>query len=128
MTTGRTKTLSPIFSRIASVVCAFSLLCLPVFQASAQGTGQANVYVQHNLVSDIPGLADVTDPNLIDPWGFSFSAASPFWISDAGKSVSTLYNGAGSITPLVVSIPAGAKGPAKSSPTGQVVNSTTVFL
>src|ERR1700674_2085161 len=119
---------TPTGSRTAVVVCAFSLLCLPAFQASAQGTGPANVYVQHNLVSDIPGLADVTDPNLVDPWGMSFSAGSPFWISDAGKSVSTLYNGAGTITPLVVSIPAGAKGPAKSSASGTVSNGTTVFL
>jgi uncharacterized protein (TIGR03118 family) len=73
-------------------------------------------------------MADVTDPNLVDPWGISFSAGSPFWISDAGKSVATLYNGAGTITPVVVSIPAGAKGPAKSSASGQVNNNTTVFL
>jgi uncharacterized protein (TIGR03118 family) len=126
MNTG-TKTSNPVGSRIALVVCA-SCLCLPVFQASAQGTGQANVYVQHNLVSDIPGMADVTDASLVDPWGMSFSAASPFWISDAGTSVSTLYNGAGAKTPLSVSIPAGSKGPAKSSPSGQVNNNTTVFL
>lgn len=128
MTTGSANTSSRIVSRIALVVCAFSLLSLPIFKAYAQGSGQANVYVQHNLVSDIPGMADVTDPNLVNPWGLSFSAASPFWISDAGKSVSTLYNGAGSITPLVVSIPAGAQGPAKSSPSGQVNNNTSVFL
>jgi hypothetical protein len=30
----------------------------------------ANLYVQHNLVSDIPGLADQTDPRLVNPWGF----------------------------------------------------------
>jgi uncharacterized protein (TIGR03118 family) len=119
MTTGNARSL---------LVCAFALLGLPAFQASAQGTAPANVYVQHNLVSDIPGLADVTDPNLVDPWGLSFSATGPFWISDAGKSVSTLYNGAGTITPLVVTVPAGAKGPAKSSPSGQVNNNTTVFL
>jgi len=128
MTTGNPKASDSTVSRIALTVCALSLLCLPVFQASAQSAAPANVYVQHILVSDIPGMADVTDPNLVDPWGISFSAGSPFWISDAGKSVSTLYNGAGTITPLVVSIPAGAKGPAKSSPSGQVNNSTAVFL
>ncbi|MCU1339669.1 MAG: hypothetical protein JWO19_5250 [Bryobacterales bacterium] len=122
-------TTSPVLSRIPVVACAaFSLLCLPVFKASAQGTSKANVYVQHNFVSDIPGMADVTDPNLVDPWGVSFSAASPFWISNAGKSNATLYNGSGTITPLVVSIPAGAKGTARSSPSGQVNNNTTVFL
>lgn len=94
----------------------------------AQSTSKPNVYVQHNLVSDIPGMADVTDPNLVDPWGISISATSPFWLNDAGKSVSTLYNGAGTITALVVSIPAGSKGPAKSSPSGQVNNNTTGFI
>ena len=79
------------------------------FSAAAQTTGKANVYVQHNLVSDIPGMADVTDPNLVDPWGLSFSATSPFWVSNAGKSNSTLYNGSGTITPVVVAVPAVTK-------------------
>ena len=96
------------------------------FQLAAQT--KPNVYVQHNLVSDVPGLADVTDPNLVDPWGISTSATSPFWVSNAGKSDSTLYNGAGAITPVVVAIPAGSKGPAKSSPSGQVNNNTAAFI
>src|SRR5678810_339241 len=110
-----------------TLVSRIALVLALAGQASAQSSTQ-NVYVQHNLVSDIPGMADVTDPNLVDPWGMSFSATSPFWISNAGKSNSTLYNGSGTITPVVVSIPAGASGPAKSSPTGQVSNNTTVFL
>ncbi len=114
-------------TRLILAACAYSLLNLMAIPAFAQG-GKANAYVQHNLVSDIPGMADATDPNLVDPWGMAFSATSPFWISNAGKSNSTLYNGAGTIVPLVVSIPAGAKGPAKSSPSGQVSNNTTVFL
>ncbi len=73
-------------------------------------------------------MADVTDPNLVDPWGLSFSATSPFWVSNAGKSNSTLYNGSGTITPVVVAIPAGSKGPAKSSPSGQVNNNTAAFI
>ena len=97
------------------------------FSAAAQTT-KPNVYVQHNLVSDIPGMADVTDPNLVDPWGLSFSATSPFWVSNAGKSNSTLYNGSGTITAVVVAIPAGSKGPAKSSPSGQVNNNTAAFI
>src|ERR1019366_3819884 len=28
-----------------------------------------NAYIQSNLVSDIPGLAAVTDTNLVNPWG-----------------------------------------------------------
>ncbi len=61
--------------------------------------------VQTNLVSDIPGLAATTDPNLIDPWGIADSTNSPYWISDQGTNKSTLYNGFGARTNLVVTVP-----------------------
>src|SRR5262245_33219834 len=48
--------------------------------------------LQTNLVSDLPGVALVQDPHLVNPWGISESAGSPFWIADNGASVSTLYN------------------------------------
>jgi hypothetical protein len=50
---------------------------------------QGNV-LQTNLVSDLPGIAAVTDPNLVNPWGISESSASPFWISDNNSGLSTL--------------------------------------
>jgi hypothetical protein len=28
-------------------------------------------YIQTDLVSDIPGLASLTDPELVNPWGMS---------------------------------------------------------
>ena len=69
-------------------------------------------YRQTNLVSDLPG-AQVTDTNLVNAWGMSFSAGSPFWISDNGTGKSTLYavtndpTGAPHVTTqgLVVTIP-----------------------
>ena len=67
---------------------------------------------QINLVADRPGWAAHTDPNLINPWGISFSPTSPFWISNAGTGTSTLYNSTGTPLPLVVHIP--------GAPTGQV--------
>ncbi len=89
----------------------------------------ADVYVQTNLTSNIPGMAAFTDPNLIDPWGASFSATSPIWISDRGAGVSTLYNGLGApsptASPLVVTVPPGT---ATTGPTGQVfAGPTTTF-
>jgi hypothetical protein len=39
-------------------------------------------YVQTNLVSDIPGLAAVTDSSLVNPWGSSRLPTSPFWVSN----------------------------------------------
>ena len=115
----------PIF--LSKQIVAFTaILALAATESRAAG---ANVYLQHNLVSDVPGLADVTDPNLINPWGISVSATSPFWISDRGKGVSTLYNGSGTITPLVAIVPAASGATQGGSPTGQVNNSnTTAFL
>ncbi len=99
------------------------------------GRTEAGAYVQTNLVSDVTGLAPVTDPNLANPWGVSESATSPLWISDQAAGVATLYtigaNGltatpAGGTPPLVVTIPTTVSGP--QGPTGQVNNSTTSFV
>jgi uncharacterized protein (TIGR03118 family) len=76
----------------------------------------ATVYFQTNLASDVPGMAANLDPNLKNPWGMSFSATSPFWVSNQGSNNSTLYNGAGVPQALIVSMPPGP------GPTGQVNN------
>ena len=89
----------------------------------------ATAFLQTNLVSDIPGLAAITDPNLKNPWGVSSSATSPFWISDQGANLATLYavTAAGvSKNALQVTIPTTAGGP--QGPTGQVNNNTSSFL
>lgn len=86
----------------------------------------ANAYLQHNLVSDIPDMADRLDPSLVNPWGISTSATSPFWVADNGTGLSTLYNSAGVANALKVTIPA-ASGSGTGNPTGTVQNPTTVF-
>jgi uncharacterized protein (TIGR03118 family) len=97
-----------IFVRAITIgtVCAAAL-----FLTQPQGWSANTVYLQTNLVSDIPGLAQSTDPNLKNPWGNSFSATSPFWSANAGSNTSTLYQGTGStINPRVVSVPGGPTG------------------
>jgi uncharacterized protein (TIGR03118 family) len=93
-------------------------------------SAQAAAYLQTDLVSDIPGLATITDQNLINPWGVSHTPTSPFWVSDQGTGVATLYNvpagGTVSQAALVVSMPTTGAGP--QGPTGQVFNSTSSFL
>jgi uncharacterized protein (TIGR03118 family) len=84
-------------------------------------------FTQTNLVSDIPGEAAVTDPNLVNPWGIVASSSSPFWVSDNGSGVSTLYSGAGAKLPLTVTVPTAANGTPPSAPTGVVFNGTTDF-
>jgi uncharacterized protein (TIGR03118 family) len=84
-----------------------------------RGGDDDNRYQQVNLVSDQVGMAENTDPNLVNPWGLAFGPNTPLWVSDNGMNVSTLYSGATTPStpvtqvPLVVSIPGG-------SPTGVV--------
>jgi uncharacterized protein (TIGR03118 family) len=97
-----------------------------VAQADQGGAGR---YEQVNLVSDEPGKALLQDPDLVNAWGMSFSATSPFWISDNGTGKSTLYvvtNDAMSMVHviklgLVVGIPG------EGNPSGQLNNGTTGF-
>ena len=42
----------------------------------------AQHYTQTNLVSNVPGKAPVTDPNLQNPWGLVASSTSPWWVSN----------------------------------------------
>jgi uncharacterized protein (TIGR03118 family) len=86
-----------------------------------------NAYLVRNLVSDIPDLADHTDPNLVGAWGISESGSSPFWISDAGTGLTTLYDSSGDVIALVVGIPASKAGGSAGVPTGTVWNGTTGF-
>lgn len=81
-------------------------------------------YHQTNLVADVAGYdAARIDPALVNPWGISFSATSPLWISAAGTSVSVIYdkNGMDRIPPVTIQN-------GKGSPTGQVFNGTTGFV
>src|SRR5450432_1682397 len=95
----------------------------------AAAPAYAGPYVQTNLVSNIPGLATITDPALINPWGFSHSATSPFWVSDQGTNSATLYavTGRTNVTKTVINPPSGlvaipTTGGGPQGPTGQVNN------
>ena len=61
-------------------------------------------FTQQNLVSNMPGVADHTDPDLQNAWGLATSATSPFWVGDNGSGKSTLYNTTGTKQGLVVAI------------------------
>jgi uncharacterized protein (TIGR03118 family) len=114
--------------KICSLACLVFFLALSFLPFSAV----AGVYVQTNLVSDGFVPAKSTDPSLVNPWGISYSAASPFWVSNNGTGLATLYNGAGQpfpvAGPLVITIPPPSGGPGPSAPTGQVSNGTADFL
>ena len=107
-------------------LCSLSL-CAPLallLTAAARPAAAGGGYQVTNLVSNTPGVAAVTDPNLINPWGISFGPTGPFWVSNNGTNTSTLYNTAGAVQGLVVTIPAKTS---NLGPTGQVFNSSTDF-
>ncbi len=108
-------------------LAAVSAVALTAVDAPAKADGggiAGRSYLQTNLVSDIPGLAAHTDPNLRNPWGTSVGPGSPIWVSDNAAGVTTLYDGAGNARPLVVTIPAApsAGAAAVGTPTGQAFN------
>jgi uncharacterized protein (TIGR03118 family) len=112
-------------SRAWSVAATLLLSGIIAAPALAHNGGLSR-YAVHNLVSDGTIAADRTDPNLVNPWGIAFNPTGPVWIADNGTQLSTLYDGAGNIVPLVVSIP-GPGGTGTAAPTGIVFHASTGF-
>lgn len=112
--------------RMFSLIILVSFACVVL---SAQP--RTDVYLQHNLTSDLHAHAEHTDPNLVNAWGVSFPPTGPFWISDNHSGLATLYNGKGEPfpidKPLVVTIPPPANGTGPAAPTGQVFHAGPGF-
>jgi uncharacterized protein (TIGR03118 family) len=125
------RRLLPVATLAAAVTVTAALATAGSASASATTSAHrsegaaAHGVTQTNLVSDQPGVAQLTDPNLVNAWGLSHGPNSPLWVSNAGTGTSTFYNGGvnGSpvtAVPLVVKIPGGPV-------TGQTFNGTTGF-
>jgi uncharacterized protein (TIGR03118 family) len=120
--------------RLLAIAAALSAVLVLAARVVPRAHASQGFYQQTNLVSDLPGVARVADPHLVNAWGIVHSSTSPFWISDNGTGVSTLYNGAGTpfppAAPLVVTIPPPGSSPAwtTAAPTGVVFNGTTGFV
>jgi uncharacterized protein (TIGR03118 family) len=94
--------------------------------ASAVPAGGGTGYRQINLVSDQPGHAPLTDPDLVNAWGLAASPGtnarpgSPLWVADNGTDKATLYTGA---TPRSVNKASLVVNVTGAAPTGEVFNS-----
>jgi uncharacterized protein (TIGR03118 family) len=94
--------------------------------APAGAGGPSNRYKVTNLVSDQPGVAQITDSNLVNAWGLAAGPTSPIWVANNHTDSSTVYPGAVHGSPiqgpvLVVPVDGGA-------PTGLVFNGTSGFM
>ena len=105
--------------RLLALVASLVLLALGALPAAAHDTHTANRYTVHNLFSDIPMPGALVDPDLVNGWGITASATSPWWVADNGTDKSTLYTGAGVKIGLTVDVGGG--------PTGTVFNGTADF-
>ncbi len=108
-------------ARRPSVLLVLALLLgSALVAASPLAAAERNSYTVTPLVSDQPGVAVHTDPNLVNAWGLTASGTSPWWVSDNGTDLSTLYRGDGTPQALVVHVAGG--------PTGTVFNPTSGFV
>jgi len=115
---------------LVTTAIAVGTLCVGAWHA------EADTFVQTNLVSDIKGLAELTEPELVNPWGISHTDTSPIWTSNQGTNTANLF----AVTPTLmkvtavspttdgnIAIPTTGMGQPPQGPTGQVANPTTSF-
>lgn len=99
------------------------LLALTLALLCSTATAQYKVTY---LTANQSGVAAHQDKNLVNAWGLARAGNSPYWISDNGTGLSTLYVSNGTPQPLVVAIPP-ASGSGMGSPTGIVFNGNNAF-
>jgi uncharacterized protein (TIGR03118 family) len=113
---------------------AISLIGLLMTLAIPSGLlAQQAGYSQTNLVSNTAGVANTTDPQLLNPWGISILPGQDFWIANNNSGTSTLYDNQGKKdTGLVVTIPGATHNPhgncSPGCPTGNVSNGNGAYF
>ena len=115
--------------RFLNLMAWTALLVTVVCPTMADENNKAGHYRQMNLVSDLPGVALLQDTNLVNAWGVSFSANSPFWISDNGSGLATLYTVTNDSSGMVEVTKVGLEVsiPGEGTPTGQLFDGTGSF-
>ena len=94
--------------------------------SSSTMKSQSQFYAQHNILSDVPGLADQTDPNVVNAWGLDSGDTTPWWIADNGSGKTTLYSVSAGAVVTTFAVP-GAGG-AQGNPTGLIFNGGPGFV
>src|SRR5262245_51052732 len=91
----------------------------------------STTFTQTNLVSDVPGMAQTTDPNLVNPWGITLGTNSGLWVAENGADMAESFDGTGKAlpvgSPLAVTIP-GPGGTGTAPPAGLATTATSGFV
>jgi uncharacterized protein (TIGR03118 family) len=104
----------------ARVAIAAATAVLALLTAAGASAAPENSYTVTKLVSDEAGVALHQDSSLVNAWGLTARPTSPWWVSDNGTDVSTLYTADGTKVPLTVGVP--------NAPTGAVANLGSEFM
>ena len=78
----------------AAVAAALAAALAVPASAAGAATGGRGAFTQTNLVSDVPGMAALTDPLVSNPWGISLGPTTPLWVTNNNTNTATLYQGA----------------------------------
>ena len=117
-------TITPMKTTSSYLKVALLTFAVAILTATS---ARADTYSWTNFQSDIPGVAQHVDENLVNPWGMAASSGGTIWVSDNGTGVSTLYGHDGTARSLVVTIPTAARNREGGNPTGIVFNDTEFF-
>jgi uncharacterized protein (TIGR03118 family) len=110
-------------SGVATMVAAAALTTLVVPGGSATAAAPPTGFTQVNLISDVPGLAQVTDFRVSNPWGITMGPTTPLWVNNDNTATSQVWAGANGTDPLSLKLT--VQTPAL--PTGIAFNSTGAF-
>src|SRR2546421_13002179 len=82
-----------------------------------------------NFEGDIPGVAEITDSNVVNPWGLALSPSGTIFVADHGAGVATVYFQNGTPAPnfsnrLVITIPTSSTNSGGANPTGVAAKHT----
>src|SRR6185437_8818068 len=96
---------------------------------NGRNEGEGHGYQQVNLVADQAGMALLQDTNLVNSWGVSFGPNTPFWVSDNGTGLTTLYTITNDATGTAQVVKQGLQVtiPGNGTPTGQAFNTLGGF-
>jgi uncharacterized protein (TIGR03118 family) len=105
--------------------------CLGLVLLMAPALARAQYQITNLVSNQFDEHPANTDPLLVNAWGLTRTAGSPWWVSDNISGWGTLYNAAGTPIPLRVLVPTAGNGPVEATgangvgtPTGIVANAS----
>jgi len=93
---------------------ALAIAAVALIATASVGSARPDRFTKQALVTDR------ADGQLVNAWGLAASPDGPWWVSNEGRSTSTLYSGEGRKQALTVDVPGG--------PTGVVFNGGDGFV